>query len=575
MRFSKSSFAFLVLCLSVLVARPLCAEQEVILSQGELQTLDNFEAANLLRAEKAFNAKQYKQAAIEYDAFATDFPSSPLIAYAYLKKGRSLQYDHKPGNAIKAYTDVVDNYKDATQHVAAAIFYIGECHFESGETEQAMKAWRRMIDDPAFSKSFLAATATNKLADYYLKQKQFDQASTCFELAAINFRDSNPESAREAIRKVIDYRVRTQPDEAKLREFYAKARGFDNDPIKVAEDTATDKRYWTHLLKAIKEHGTFAENEAEAKTAYYSYWATALNGKFADWDEYQLDAARFRLTADQNVQAWTERLDALYTAGKTDNPVRTIHFIRALAANKQKVAEYFGKLNLDALDNDKLQDLMRICYHEAKMPELGRKAFEKLKLDKWNDEQKQNCAWNVLLFQDEASYTQLCESISDKELGQVLVLRYFHGKHDTPTMYVKAFSLCNDLKTSTRFASEAFWKKAEMLHWQGKFAEAIQAYMASDNKPDNFFRIGDCYVQLGKKEQAVEAYTEVERTDKGRASDAAWRIACLYKDNSKLYIPKLRSILDKYPTSSESSNAHRELEKLHVDIGGGVIDEQR
>jgi TolA-binding protein len=571
----KHTLAFVLICLSALIARPSAAEQEILLTDAELQKLERFEATNLLRGEKAFNAKNYEQAAIEYDAFTSDFPSSPLIAYAQLRKGRSLQLGQKRNKAIKAYNEVIDNYKESVNYAGAALYYTGECHFDNGDQELAVKAWRRMVDNPGYNKTFLAATAINRLADHYLKQKQYDQASTCYEQTAIDFRDSNPEAARTAIQHVIDFRVRLQPDEGKLRAFYQKVRGFEGNPIAMPPDVAADHLYWERLRQFIKERGNFGEKETEAKAAYYQYWATAFDGKFADWDDFQVDAANFRLAATGDLTGWTDRLEQQFKNGKTDDNARLIKWVHVFATHKAKAAEYFGKINLDTLDNAQLQELMRICFDEAKDAKLGRKAFEKLKLDKWNDEQKTNCAWNVLLFRDEASYVEMCESISDKEVSQVLLLRYYHNRHETPAMYKKAMDLADELKTSQRYSQEAFWMKAELYHWQGKFAEAIQAYTAADRPPDTQFRIGECYVAMGKIDAAVQAYHEVEFIAKNRGAEAAWRIACLYKNNPKEYIPKLHAITHMYPNSGESSNAHLELEKLHVDVGGAVIDEKK
>ena len=571
----KPALALLLVCLSALITRPSAAEQEVVLSQSDLQSLERFEATNLLRAEKAFNAKSYDQAAIEYDAFASDFPNSPLIAYAELRKGRSLQLDQKRNKAIKVYNELIDANKESVNYAGAALYYMGECHFDNGDMELAVKSWRRMVDNPGYNKTFLAASAINRLADHYLKQKQYDQASTCYEQSAIDFRDSNPESARTAIQRVIDFRIRMQPDEPKLRAFYAKVRGFEGNPIPMPPDVGADHVYWDRVRQFVKDHGTFGEKEGEAKTAYFQYWATAFDGKFADWDDFQIDAARFRLTATGDLSGYTERMDQQFKNGKTDDNVRLIKWVHVFAAQPAKVAEYFGKINLDALDNAQLQDLMHICYDEAKDVKLGRKAFEKLKLDKWNDDQKQNCAWNVLLFRDEPSYVEMCESISDKEVGHILLLRYYHNRHETPAMYKKALDLADELKTSTRYASDAFWMKAELHHWQGKFDEAILAYQAADKKPDSQFRIGECYVAMGKIDAAVQSYHDVELIAKQRGSEAAWRIACLFKSNPKEYILRLHAITTKYPNSGESSNAHLELEKLHVDVGGAVIDERK
>jgi TolA-binding protein len=94
----------------------------------------------------------------------------------------------------------------------------------------------------------------------------------------------------------------------------------------------------------------------------------------------------------------------------------------------------------------------------------------------------------------------------------------------------------------------------------------------ADNPPHNLYRIADCFASQGKLDQAVGQLREIENFFKNNASDAALRIAYLYRDAGKrdLYVASLRNVLKKYPKSGESSRAHEELEKLGERIGGGV-----
>ena len=59
---------------------------------------------------------------------------------------------------------------------------------------------------------------------------------------------------------------------------------------------------------------------------------------------------------------------------------------------------------------------------------------------------------------------------------------------------------------------------------------------------------------------------------KDRAPEAALRIAYIQRDAGRKpqFVAQLRAVLKKYPKSSQSSQAHQELEKLGVRIGGGV-----
>ena len=113
--------------------------------------------------------------------------------------------------------------------------------------------------------------------------------------------------------------------------------------------------------------------------------------------------------------------------------------------------------------------------------------------------------------------------------------------------------------------------KAELLQEQKKFQEAILSYQSADRPPATLYRIADCYLSMGKVDQCVAQLREIESFFKNDASEAALRIAFVYrKRDSKQYIACLRGIMAKYPASKQSNTAHEELERMGVKIGGGV-----
>jgi tetratricopeptide (TPR) repeat protein len=136
----------------------------------------------------------------------------------------------------------------------------------------------------------------------------------------------------------------------------------------------------------------------------------------------------------------------------------------------------------------------------------------------------------------------------------------------------KGLALAAALVTIPQYAKEVWWMKAEILQSINKFAEAISAFQSADSPPRTLWKIADCYVALGKREQAIAQLREVENFFQNEASQAAWRIACIYREagDQKQYVAQMRGVLKRYPKSKESSSAHRELERLGFKIGGGV-----
>ncbi|MCX5661806.1 MAG: tetratricopeptide repeat protein [Planctomycetota bacterium] len=550
------------------------ATPEVLFPNDAFARLDTFEGLNLTKADKVYNAKQWRAAVAEYDAFVVEFPKSAAIPYALLRKARALALDGKRFEAIKQYTELLDYYPNAVIYAAPAVYYIGESHWNNGDTEKAVKAWTKMADDAEYSKHPLAAPAINQLASQLFKEKNVARAVEYWKQVAVDFRTSNPVASNQAANSVTYVYVRFKPDAAKLREFYKLVKGFDEKPAAVPED-AKDSHYWDHVRNFVRQHGTFTPEQETERNSYYRYWADQLAPLFLGWDDLHIDEFNWRLVYEADQAKWTARLDKQYADfQKTDEASysRTIKWIRMLAANKAKVAEYYAKLNFDKMNNGQVIDMMFAAYDALKDVELARATFAKIKFDKMNDSEKTGQIYQHVMHRDEKTTVDICMMMTDKDYGKSLLMNYYHWRH----LPAQGLPLAEQLVSVPAYANDATWKKAEMLHWLGKFQEAIGAYQAAfavSNRVDPLFRIAECYVSLQKIEQAVGQLREIENFFKASSSDAALRIAHVYRDAGQKdkYIANLRGVLQKYRESSQSSNAHLELEALGIkNISGGT-----
>jgi len=542
--------------------------QEIQLSNEELQKLDTFEAHTMAKADKVFVAKDYKRAAAEYDSFILEFPRSKAIPYALLRKARCLQLQAKRNEAIKGYAEVLDYYPNAPKYAAAALFYTGLSHWENGDDEKAMQAWSRMAEDKGYSKQPLAAWAVSRLADHLAANDHPDKAMAYRQQVAADFRRSNPEAANSAIAQVVYYCVHTKPDEPALRAFYEKVRTFGPAPRKADDRTEESRAYWAAVRDAVHRNGQFPEDQGELRRRYYSYWAGVMAGKFPDWDDFQIDMAHFQRLADKDTAKWMQRLDAQFDRyEKPDDYGRIVRWIRLYRDQKPKAMLYYNKLKFEKMANGHIRELMGAFFDELRDPEMARNTFAKLRLDDMRDDEKAGLA-RYLWPKDAALVKDVCMTFQDKELGQAELLRFYHSKKDA----ANGVPVADGLAQAPRFAKEALFKKAQLLQWSGKFAEAIAAYQQADNPPDNLWGIAECFAKTGKLDQAVAQLREVENFFKDHAPEAAMRIARLYNDagKDKLYIAALRSVLKKYPESGQSSEAHQHLERLGIKIGGGV-----
>jgi TolA-binding protein len=535
---------------------------EVALSEQDFQKLDTFEGHLLAKSDKLFAQKDYRGAANEYASFMEQYPKSTAIAYVLLRRARCLHLDNKRFDAIKAYTEVLDYFPNAVDYAGAALFYTGMCHFQNGDSAAAATAWTEMAEDVDYRKHRLAAVALCRLGDLFSREQKLDEAAKYYMQVAVDFRKANPEVARFAMGKAIAYLVRTRPDESKLADFYAKVRTFHQDPGKGSE---TD--YWDSVRDLVRSHGGFPENEKTKRADYFRYWTGIMESKLPKDDDSQIALADFNLYVDGDVAKWIVRLDRQFaSSSRTNDYSRVIRWIRLFAKQKNKVQDYYAKLNFSQMSNGQIEDLLRTAYEFLNDPGMGRSAYDKLQQNKMTDRDRARLA-GFFAQKDEGMMERVCADMSDKNLGRMLLLRHYGEVKNGG----KGIPLANELVSVPEYAQEAYWIKAELLHEQRKHAEAISAYQSADRPPTTLFRIAECYLGMGKIDQAVAQLREIEGFFKNEAPEAALRIAYVYrKRDNKQYIACLRGIMAKYPASRQSNTAHEELERLGIKIGGGV-----
>ena len=554
----------LTLSLVFLVCRVgLAVPLEVAISSEDYNRLDTFEGHELTKADQAFAQKDYRSAGAAYEAFLLQYPKSPATAYALLRKARCLHLDKKRFESVRAYTEVIDYFPNAINYAGAALYYLGVCHSENGNLELAMKAWTEMAHDKDYRKHYLAAGALTGLAGNLVKLNKPGEAATYYEQAAVDFRKSNPEVARDAITQVLRIRILVEPNQPKLREFYDQVGSFEPDPGPLDE-----KNYWTRVRLYLKLSGKFAPTETKERDRCYKYWAETMSGKFPDWDDFQIDLANYQRLVENNPGQWMARLDKQFQAYQKEGDFgRIVKWIGVYAGQAKKVQEYYAKLDFAKMTNRQLQDLVRIFFDEVQDAGLARNVFSKVHLEALTDGERIQFA-QYLWSRDEACVEQTCQSIADKDRGRMELLRYYQWRHNA----VKGLPLAAEAIKVPATAKDAYWIKAELLQFSGKFPEAINAYQAADNPPHNLWRIVDCYLALKQREQALQQLHEIENFFQDQAPEAALRIAHLYQDDRQKNITLLRAVLTKYPKSGQSSTAYQELRAMGVPIRKGGVD---
>jgi TolA-binding protein len=566
--------------LAILGLSPATAQQAFQLSTEERAKLDTFEGIALDKADKVFADKDYPRALAEFDAFILQFPESKAIAYAILRKARSLQMLDKRFEAIKVYQEVLDFFPNEIKYAAPALYLIGECHSQNGDVEKAMKSWLELADDPDYSKEPIGAAALNQLAGNFIKQGKVDEGVKRYEQVAIDFRKTGPDSARHAIGMVIPHHVRTKPDVAKLRAFYEAVKTFEHNPQPPAADAATDAVFWQRVREAVRHNGKFTDVQKAERENYFRYWAGQMQGKFPADDGFQIDLANFLRDADGDDAAWEQRLDKQFADHeKSGDFARIIRWIGLYAPRKQKADEYYRKLDFAKMSNADILSLTYTLLDNGGEPGLARNTLEKLRWADLTDDAKLGIC-DAMKGRHQLSGSremaiQACMACSDQNRGRMHALRYLHWRciHSrTPADIPDGLKLAVEMQAVPDCAKEAHLIGGNLLHWSGKFEEAIKAYRLADSPPQTLFWTAECLAKLGKLESAVAQLREIENFFPDHAPQAGLGVAYLYRDAGikDKYVRSLRGVLKKYPKSGQSSEAHQRLEEMGLPIGGGV-----
>lgn len=553
--------------------------QDVDLAPDDQKQTDPFEAHSLAKADKSFREKQYRAAAAEYDSFILEFPQSRVLSYALFRKARAIDLDNKRFEAIGKYKEVLDYFPNAVAYAAPALYFMGLCYAQTGDPENAVKSWTELVQDPDYRRNFLAAAALNMLAENYLKQKDPETAMLCYEQVVTDFRAANPDAAANAMWRVIEYRMKTKPNEPQLRAFYTRVQGFDREAQKLDGEPGASPLYWNFVRANVRRYGpSFDAPQAEERNKFYKYWADAMEGKFIAMDDFQIDLADFRFAYENDPEKRAKRLDAHFVKyQKPEDYDRVIRWLTLYPGNKAKLNEYYGKLDLSRLKPASMEKLV-FALLEQKENDMARNAFDKLSFTGMDDggragflarmwgNERTRAGFAVLPLE------RLLESFADKENGAMIMLRYYFLLGDAK----RGMPLAEKLVSSPRFATDALFIQGEFLFTAREFEKAIPKFQQANNPATNMFRIAECFVRLGKVDNAVVTLTEVENFFQKDAPRAALTIANYYRDAglSDKRVAALRAVMKKYPGSPESSAAHQDLEKLGIKIGGGVDADQ-
>ena len=577
------------------------ADQEIVYPSKDFAKLDTFESLNLEDADKLFGKKDYKGAFAGYKAYSFEFTRSAALPYVLLRMGRCLHMVEKRNAAIKAYQDVVDYFPDDIVYAAAALYYIGECHGQNGDDAKKTATWARMVKDDDYVQQPRSGTALSYLGTTMAQLGKFDEAAQYQWRTAVAFRKSNERAAQGARSAVLHHYAARSPDHSKLKEFYVEAGGWDGRGSKTGTPQE-DERYWANAMDTVLRFSTRAEKKESASR----YWSGQFGSLFPKNDGLRIRSFALQLIFEKDPEAHSAKLARQLKGGEV-NLTRVANFAKAIERDAKRqfafASEHAGPLVgtaktmgwmtlLAAIENSakaaffeqhlatqhsrldrKEKTYFMNQLHRYGMNKEAAIVLRGVRTNGMTDKELADFVGFAAHYVTEEEFLQYVSRMKDKTHASKSRYDYYNGRcHNNPPYMEKALAEVPTLKKSPEHATaDLTFREAQLLQWLGRFAESIKAYRGANKQPDSTWGVADCLVGLKQYANAIKTIKDLEALGGSVASRASLRAADIYKisgDKGK-EVAQLRSVLKRYPKSSESSAAHNRLEAYGVALTGG------
>lgn len=568
----KSICLLLVLQASAInVASANRAGDEITYPPKEFAKLDTFEGLNLEDADKLYKKKDYKGAYAAYKAYSFEFVNSKALPYVLLRMGRCLHMIDKRNAAIKAYQDVVDYFPDDVSYAAGALFYIGQCHQQNGDTAKQNAVWARMVKDEDYVAQPNSGTALTYLGGAMAKLGKFEEAAEYHWRTAVAFSKTNHQAAELARRAVIAHFVTRSPNDDKLKEFYVEAGGFDGRGQK-SDKPDEDKRYWSRVLKTAQDMRG-AEQDQRDKVA--RYWSAKMGDRFADNDDLRKQWIDLQNVYEKDTKSWLARLEKQYKL-QPASLARVLKWCGYYSADVKMRSAFFASQSKPFLAGMKKAEKMKLMgnlRHPLRMYEESRTVMRSVSTDGMTDEEINKLTNFAAYYEPEEFVLRYFARIKDKAFASKSRFDYYNARtHKNKPFMEKALAEIPVLQKAPKYAGQALGlSQARLLQGLGRYEEGIKAYRSANKQPESTWGVTDCMVALKQYPQAVKTVQGLESVGGATASKASFKIAEIYRisGNKGKEVQQLRMVLRRYPKSGESSEAHNRLEKYGVALTGG------
>lgn len=450
----------------------------------------------------------------------------------------------KQNAAIKdGYQSLLDYYPDSPEAPIAGLL-IGRTYRDIGDTKPAKKAYAKIIQ--SHPKHFAAVMSRLDLVD--IADKEMDPTAKATLLRELTF-DVKREGA------TIEPCVSAARQYAQL---VFRLGNFD-EGIKALATTCSEAELPHHLVIG-NPYGCLPQIVGEL-VASTNPPTKILGEKLADSGAAWLKTQAANMIKDPKTKptgmnAWYSVAEVRRAAGQADKQKAVYEEIIAALGPDDNTLSYLAQ-----------------WYKTAKQRDAARSTYAKFK------DQAEGQGQIAHSYVEEgptgtdkavAIYRQLAADAktAPRWLGAAAQAYRNAGKPDL------AIAIYRELLTSDAKNADAYaYTIAYTLYEAGRWADCITAYRGTTNFPTNYMHMATANRRLKKYDEAITLYRQIAAGSAPHVSWSLFEIAITQEEAGKKEdaIKTLKQICDKFPKSSEGSQAHARLNdvyKIPVTLGG-------
>ena len=316
-----------------------------------------------------------------------------------------------------------------------------------------------------------------------------------------------------------------------------------------------------------------AEQDKREKVA--RYWSAKMGDRFADNDGLRKQWIDLQNVYEKDTKSWLARLEKQY---KLQPAVlaRVLKWCGYYSADVKMRSAFFASQSKPFLAGMKTVEKMKLMgdlRHPLRMYEESRTVMRSVSTQGLNDEEIKKLTNFAAYYEPEEFVLRYFARMKDKTFASKSRFDYYNARtHKNKPFMEKALAEIPLLRKAPKYAGQALiLSQARLLQKLGRYEEGIKAYRGANKQPESTWGVTDCMVALKQYPQAVKTVQGLESVGGGIASAASLRIAEIYRisGNKGKEVQQLRMVLQRYPKSGESSEAHNRLEKYGVALTGG------